>query len=185
MLILGISGSLRKASYNTSLLRAALDDLPEGVEMHIMTCDQIPLYNNDLYTDQKPDPVRRLRGAIESADALLFATPEYNHSIPGVLKNAIDWASRPARVSPMAYKPAGILSASISFVGGARVHTHLRQVLDSTLTPVFPAQEFLVGTAQNKVDASGRLNDRETLALLRQYLQGFVQWVGRQARPEG
>ena len=113
------------------------------------------------------------------ATALLFSTPEYNHSIPGVLKNAIDWASRPAYESVLAHKPAGILSASKSFVGGARVQGHLHQVLDSTLTLVYPAPEFLVPQSGDKFDATGALQDADTARRLRSYLYGFVIWAGK------
>lgn len=183
MKILGISGSLRKASFNTGLLRAARDVLGEGIRLEIRGCGDIPLYNQDLDGVIKPAPVEHLFEAIRSCDAFLFAAPEYNHSIPGGLKNAIDWASRPAYASILARKPAAVLSVSKSVVGGARMQSHLHQVLGSTLTPVFPHPEFLVPLADGKFDDTGNLTDPETRARLKQYLDGFTSWAaGRQAQ---
>jgi len=164
-------------SFNTGLLRAGLDLLGEGIQLDIMNCGDIPLYNQDLDGETKPVPVEQFFAAIRGCDAFLFASPEYNHSIPGGLKNAVDWASRPAYASILAYKPAAILSASKSIVGGARMQSHLRQVLGSTLTPVFPHPEFLVPLAPGKFDDTGRLTDTETLDRLKQYLDGFTAWA--------
>ncbi len=177
MKIVGISGSLRKGSYNTALLMAAMENLPGKARMEIFTCEGIPLYNPDLDGEEKPAPVSRLRDAVTESDAVLFATPEYNHSIPGVLKNTIDWLSRPGFKSPMAGKPAGMVSASKSFLGGARAQEHLKQILDSLLSPLFPSTECLVGTAPEKFDGNGTLVDKNTLMFLRKYLEGFENWV--------
>lgn len=175
--IIGISGSLRKASYNTALLRAAQKGLPPETEMEIFTCDGIPLYNSDVDGDEKPPAVQRLRDAITKCDGVLFATPEYNHSIPGVLKNTIDWVSRPGFKSPMAGKPSAIISASKGFLGGARAQEHLKHVLDSLLSPLFPSTECLVGTAPEKFDGEGNLTDKTTEARLQKYIHGFLEWV--------
>ena len=120
MKILGISGSLRAGSYNTLLLTNAAKNLEEPHSLDIFSLMDIPFYNEDLEGEQRPAPVQGLLDAIDDADALLFATPEYNHSVPGVLKNAIDWASRPAFDCVLGGKPTGILSAAMSPVGGAR-----------------------------------------------------------------
>ncbi len=176
--ILGISGSLRRGSYNTRILECAGGMLPEGAVLGVFGCGGLPLYNADLDGEAKPGPVERLLAAVSASDAILFATPEYNHSIPGVLKNAIDWASRPAYRSVMAGKPAGVLSASVSPVGGARVQAHLRQVLASTLSPVYPAPDFLVGPAEGLFDGGGVLADPDTRIRLERYLAGFCGWVG-------
>lgn len=177
MHILGISGSLRAKSVNTGLLIAATKVLPEGARLALHACGQIPLYNEDLNQTGGPQSVSELSNAIASCDAILFATPEYNHSIPGLLKNALDWVSRPAFNSVLAGKPAGIISASKSVVGGARAQVHLRQVLDSTLTPVFPHTDVLVGNAYDKTDADGIMVDPDTCAYLESYLAKFVSWA--------
>ena len=185
MKILGICGSLRKDSFNLKLLHAAENFLPEGVVLQPLNCGELPLYNEDLDGAAKPGPVERMMEALRTCDALLFATPEYNHSIPGVLKNAIDWASRPAYESLLARKPAGILSASKSFVGGARVQAHLHQVLDSTLTLIYPEPEFLVPQAADKFDAHGNLKDPDTTRRLQKFVYGFVIWAGRMRSSTG
>lgn len=177
MQILGISGSLRAKSFNTSLLHAAAAMLPTGAELIVRTCAGLPMYNEDLDVDPKPAAVMDLKRAITGSDAVLLATPEYNHSIPGVLKNALDWISRPAFTSVMAGKPTGIISASKSFVGGARVQLHLRSVLDSMLAPVFPHTDVLVGTAADRVTPDGAITDTATRTILKAYLETFVRWA--------
>jgi chromate reductase len=177
MKILGISGSLRAQSFNTSLLHAAFDMLPQGAELTVRSCADIPLYNEDLDVGPKPAAVADLNTAIAESDALILATPEYNHSIPGVLKNALDWISRPAFKSVMVGKPTGIISASKSFVGGARVQMHLRLVLDSMLVPVFPHTDVLVGAAADRVASDGVIKDSVTQTILKSYLEKFVRWA--------
>jgi chromate reductase len=179
MQLIGISGSIRKGSYNTKLLHAAAECLPEGVTMSFIGCGDLPLYNNDLDTEVKPELVAQLIRTIKECDGLLFATPEYNYSIPGVLKNAIDWASRPGYKSVLAGKPAAIVSAAKSVVGGARVQLHLRDVFSSTLTPVVPSPPFLVPVAQEKFNQEGRLVDEDTIRRLDRYMKDFVDWVER------
>ena len=181
MKLLGISGSLREGSFNTGLLEAAGNVMPEGVALTIIGCGDIPLYNKDLDTDNKPEPVLQLLQAVCSADGVLFATPEYNYSFSGVLKNAIDWASRPAYASVLAGKPAAIVSASQGPVGGARAQAHLGQVLGATLSPLLPAPPFLVATAQEKFDGKGLLIDAETGRRLARYISDFVIWINRLA----
>ncbi len=183
MKLLGISGSLRKGSYNTKLLEAAAGLMPEGTELTFIGCGDIPLYNKDLDNDNKPEGVLQLLQAIGYADGVLFATPEYNYSFSGVLKNAIDWASRPAYKSVLAGKPTAIVSASQSLVGGARAQDHLRQVLTATLSPVVPVPPFVVPMVQGKFDTNGRLFDEDTLRRLARYMDDFIVWVNRLARP--
>ena len=185
MKLLGISGSLRKNSFNSGLLEAACTLLPEGVEMTLVGCGDIPLYNKDLDTDTKPESVRLLLQAIRYADGIVFACPEYNYSISGVLKNAIDWASRPAYASVLAHKPAAVLCASQGPVGGARAHAHLCQVLGATLAPVVPAPPFLVPSAGDKFSSDGRYVDEEGRRRLARYLGDFVVWVKRLTREAG
>lgn len=177
MKILGISGSLRKESFNTKLLQAASLYVPEGVSLTVLTLQDLPLYNKDIDTKIKPDSVQKLIDSIAECDGLLIGSPEYNYSISGVLKNAIDWASRPAYKSVLAGKPAAIISGAGSLVGGGRAQLHLRDVFSSTLTPVVPSPPFLVPTVQDKFDKTGELVDENTIRGLTRYLEDFVQWI--------
>jgi len=178
MKILGISGSLRAESFNTRLLKAACELIrEEGVVFEIHEIARIPLYNSDLDGGTKPEPVVDLIDAITGADGVLFATPEYNYSISGVLKNAIDWASRPAFNSCLTRKPCAVLSASMSTLGGARAQVHLRDILLGTLSPIYLAPDFLLASAHNAFDANGALVDQKTMDFLKQYLHGYISWL--------
>ena len=179
MKLIGISGSLRKESYNTRLLQAAGELLPDGVSLDIVTCHDIPLYNGDLDGETKPDSVISLKAAIAKADGILFASPEYNYSFSGVLKNCIDWASRPAYKSVLAGKPAGIVCVAKGHVGGGRSHAHLMQVLSATLTPVVPAPPFLVPLSSETFDAQGALSDGVVRQKIQRYLADLVAWINR------
>ena len=172
--ILGISGSLRKASLNTSLLRAAAELAPDGVSVEVHDLRDVPLFNSDL--DPKPDGVVQLENAIDGADAVLIATPEYNYSVSGVLKNAIDWASRPAYQSVFRNKPTGVMSAAMSIVGGARAQQHAKTIFLGMGTPVFAYPELLVPTAHQKFE-DGSLADEKTREFLQKYLVAFSAWV--------
>lgn len=178
MNILGISGSLRKGSLNTLLLHAAGGILAEsGAKLTEFDLSDIPFYNADLDGDNKPESVMALINAIDRADALLFVTPEYNYSIPGVLKNAIDWASRPGYQSILKNKPAAMLTASISPVGGARAQIHLRDILAATLTPVYQAPDCLLPLAQHAFTEDGSLKDEQSRERLKRYMNGFLGWL--------
>ena len=183
--ILGITGSLRAGSSNTRLLESCRQFLPEGTRYSILGCGEMPFYESSLDGETKPPAVGAFRKAIEGADALLISTPEYNYSIPGSLKNGIDWASRPGFRSPLAHKPTGILSASTGVVGGARAQGHLKQILAATLSPVFPSVEFLVGEAGKKFDEDGKLTDEKTLGRLERYVRGFTAWAVRSIEGRG
>ncbi len=174
--IVGLSGSLRAGSWNTAVLRSAAELLPEGATLEIVPYQDVPLYNFDL---GEPEPVQRFKATLGAADALLIATPEYIHSVPGVLKNALDWASRPAGKGPLVGKPAAVLSASPGAVGGARAQQHLKAILLGGNTPVYAGAEVVVGAADKKI-ADGRLTDEATRQFLRTWLQGFVTWAERQ-----
>ncbi len=182
MKVLGINGSLRRDSLNLKLLQSAGDYFSDQVSFDILSLSGIPLYNQDLDGDNKPATVISLKQKIEEADALLFATPEFNHSIPGVLQNTIDWASRPAFQSPLADKPFGVVSASMSPIGGARAQAQLRAVMTSALAPGYPSIEYLLGSAHEAFDASGQLTDETAASRLQRYINGFEDWVVRQTQ---
>lgn len=163
MKILGISGSLREASINTLLLRTIQLRAPERTTFDIADLSSIPLYNEDLEDESGgPAVVADFRTAIDEADALIIATPEYNYSIPGVLKNALDWASRPAFESVLKHKVIGIVSASPAFTGGVRAQQHLKSVLAGTLSYVVPMPEVVVPAAHTLV-SGGDITDERTL----------------------
>lgn len=179
MNVLALPGSLRRASLNRSLLVAAQELVPAGVTLVLDDLREIPLYDGDLDDDaHRPAAVEGLKRRIAEADAVLIATPEYNYGIPGVLKNAIDWASRPGYRSVFRDKPVTMVSAAMSVVGGARVQGQLKQVLLGMAAEVFPWPEVLVGAAHQKI-VDGRLVDEATRTHLRELLAAFVAWVQR------
>ena len=180
--VLGFAGSLRAASYNRMLLRAAVELAPEGMEIEVFDIGGIPLFNEDVEAAGTPPAVEAFRDAIRRADAMLIATPEYNHGVPGVLKNAIDWASRPPRKSPLAGKPAAVFGASPGATGTARAQTQLRASFVFTDTPVLPQPEVLVFRAHEKFDADGRLTDEPTRAFVGRLLVALADWTTRLAR---
>jgi len=176
--ILGIAGSLRRQSYNRSALRAAKQLAPEGVTIDIFELEGIPAFNEDQETNP-PAQVVDLKKRIRAEDALLFVTPEYNYSVPGVLKNAIDWASRPYGDSAWSGKPAAIMGASIGNIATARAQYHLRQIC--VFLNVFPLNqpEVMIGNASQRFDAEGNLTDESTREHIRKLLQSLVQWTER------
>lgn len=157
MRVLGITGSLRRGSYNHALLRAAAERLPAGVELvEFERLAEIPPYDADLEADGAPEPVEDLREAIRQADAVLIATPEYNHSIPGVLKNALDWASRPAGKSAMNGKPAAVVGASTGMFGAVWAQAETRKVLGALGGRVVEAELPIARAAE--IHRDGRLD---------------------------
>jgi len=178
--LVGISGSLREGSLNTALLHSTQDLMPSGATLSIASIHGVPLYNGDLDVDGGPSAVQELKRQIGSADGVLIATPEYNFGIPGVLKNAIDWASRPGFQSVLRHKPVAIIGASLGVVGTARAQGQLKQVLLATLSEVFPYPEVLVGRGQERI-RNGRLEDEQTRELLREMLEAYVAWIERRA----
>jgi chromate reductase len=182
--VLGIVGSLRAGSYNRRLLEAARALAPAAMRIELFDLADIPLYNGDLDTDRaRPAAVERLKRAITDADALLIATPEFNHSVPGVLQNAIDWASRPAMKSPLAGKPVAIMSASPGALGGARAAQQLKLVLMSTLAHLMPHPGVAVGFVADKLDASGALAHEPTRHFLTDLLRELDGWTRRMGTP--
>ena len=174
--ILGFAGSLRKGSYNKALLRAAKDQLPPGARLEIFDLEGIPAFNQDLEGDP-PEKVKEFKTKIRAADALLVATPEYNYSIPGVLKNAIDWASRPYGDNAFEGKSVAIMSASIGMLGGARAQYHLRQVFVFLNMHPINRPEVMMPMAGDKVNSSGVVTDEVTKGLLRDLLKNLVAWT--------
>jgi chromate reductase len=181
--ILGIAGSLRRASYNRGLLRAAQEATPVGVSIEIFDLDDIPLYNDDVLAAGAPGPVQAFKEAIAGADALLIATPEYNYSVPGVLKNAIDWASRPPATSPLRHKPVALMGASTGGFGTVRGQLALRQVFIFTDSYVMLKPELMISSARDKFDADGNLTDDATRAKLAPHIAALIAWA-RQVRRE-
>jgi chromate reductase len=176
--IVGLAGSIRDGSFNRALLAAAAELAPAG--MAIEPWDrlrEVPLYDAALDNDaQRPRPVAELKQRIAAADGLLIATPEYNYGIPGVLKNALDWVSRPGYKSVLVGKPVGIVGASGSVVGTARGQLHLRDCMFATLSRVFPHPDVLVAQAGTKF-RDGRLTDDLTREFVARYLARFAEFV--------
>lgn len=178
---LGIAGSLREGSYNRALLWAAADAAPDGLDVEIFpneTLKRIPLYNEDVRAEGDPDPVKALKDGIREADALVIATPEYNHSIAGVLKNALDWASRPPGETPLHGKPVAIMGASTGSWGTVRAQMHLRQFFVDHDMPAVREPEVLVRDADEKFDEDGRLTHDVTRHFVRQLMEALVELVG-------
>ena len=180
--ILGIAGSLRDASYNRGALRAAVELAPEGATIEVFELDGIPGFNQDQ-EQNPPEKVAEFKRKIREADAILFVTPEYNYSVPGVLKNAIDWASRPYGDSAWNGKPAAIMGASIGAIATARAQYHLRQMM--VFLNMFPVNqpEVMIGNCSEKFDEQGNLTNEVSKDLIRQLLQNLVDWTNRIAEP--
>jgi len=176
--ILGISGSGRKGSFNTALLKAAKEQAPPGMTLEIFDVSGLPLFNQDLEAEL-PEPVRELKEEIRRADAVLFSTPEHNYSVPAVLKNAIEWGDRPEIDNSWDGKPAAIMSASNSVRGGARAQLHLRQIMvDLNMYPMNQPQ-LLVAKAQEKFDSALKLTDEKLKGRLRDLLLALMDWTKR------
>ncbi len=177
--ILAFAGSLRKGSYNKALLRAAKELAPESLNIQIFDLEGIPLYNADVEAQGDPKRVSEFKETIREAEGLLIATPEYNHGVPGVTKNAIDWASRPAKKAPLNEKPVGILGASPGMTGSARGQSQLRQAFEFTNSYCMPQPEILVSRAHEKFDEEGDLTDEATRKFLGKYLDALNDWVNK------
>ncbi|MDD9941087.1 MAG: NAD(P)H-dependent oxidoreductase [Myxococcales bacterium] len=174
--ILGFSGSLRRGSVNTAVLAELGRLSPKGVALQLADYRELPHFDPDL---GEVEAVERLRTQVHHADAVLIATPEYNYSIPGPLKNALDWLSRPAYKSVFAGKPVGVLSASPSPVGGARAQQHLKTTLFGMVARIFPHPEVAIGGASDRIK-DGRVVHEGTRQSLARYIAGFVAWAPRQ-----
>jgi chromate reductase len=182
--ILGIAGSLRRESYNRAALRAAAQLVPRDASLDIVELDGIPGFNQD---DEKNPPAKilELKNRIREADAILIVTPEYNYSVPGVLKDAIDWVSRPYGDNAWTGKPVAIMGASIGTIGTARAQYHLRQMF--VFLNMFPINqpEVMIGNAAERFDGEGNLTDETTKDHIRRLLQSLVEWTRRLAPTHG
>jgi chromate reductase len=177
--IAGLAGSLRAGSYNRALLRAAVEAAPERMQLETFDLAPVPLYNADVEANGEPEGVKALKAAIGAADGVLMVTPEYNHGVPAVMKNAVDWASRPPKGAVLDRKPVGIIGASPGVTGSARGQSQLRQAFEFTNSYAMPQPELLVFRAHEKFDAEGRLVDEATRERLAAYLVAFAAWVRR------
>jgi chromate reductase, NAD(P)H dehydrogenase (quinone) len=186
--VVAFSGSLRTGSYNRALTRTVRDLAPASLAVTIEEIDAIPLYNLDVEQAAFPEPVARLKQALRAADGTLMITPEHNFSVPGVLKNVIDWISRPPGDGALRGKPVGILGASPGLIGTARAQLHLRSILVNLNAIVMPQPSVLIARAHEKFDPAGRLTDEETAKHIRTFLGAFAQWIAlisRKDLPEG
>jgi chromate reductase len=176
--VLGICGSLRKGSFNRMALRVAQELAPAGMKVDVADISAFPLYNEDVRAQGFPPPVQTFRDQIAAADALLFVTPEYNYSMSGVLKNAIDWASRPPN-QPFDGKSVAMMGASGGALGTARAQYHLRQTC--VFLNMFPVNkpEVMIPQAQNRFDAEGRLTDETSKGLIKQLMESLQAWTLR------
>ncbi len=174
--ILGFAGSLRRGSYNRALLLNAAELVPADATIEVFDLEGIPAYNQDLEASM-PERVKEFKAKIRAADALLVVTPEYNYSVPGVLKNAIDWASRPPADNPWQGKPVAIMSASTGMLGGARAQYHLRQTFIFLDMHPVNRPEVMVTLAAQKFDDTGRLTDDKARELVRSLLESLVAWT--------
>ncbi len=175
--VLGISGSLRRGSLNTAALQAAIELAPADMHIDIAQIGDLPLYDDDVRTAGYPASVLRLREQVRAADALLFAAPEYNYSIPGVLKNAIDWASRPMADNSWLGKPVAIIGASGGILGTARAQYHLRQCFVFLDMHPVNLPEVMIASAADRFDEQGRLTDETSRELIAQLLENLQAWT--------
>jgi chromate reductase len=176
--ILGLCGSLRRGSYNRAALRAAGTLMPPGMVLEIAAIGDLPFFDQDLLDRAIPDAVRRLSAAVQSADGILIAAPEYNFSVTAVLKNAIDWLSR-LHPMPLQDKPVALLSATTGLLGGARVQYDLRRILAQLYTFILVRPEVFIGAAAAKFDAAGDLVDAATGKVIADQMLAFRGWIER------
>ncbi len=174
--ILAFAGSLRKGSYNKALIRAAIEVAPTNMLIEVYDLEGIPPFNQD-FEDLPPSIVVQFKQKIREADALLIATPEYNYSVSGVLKNALDCASRPKKDNPLEGKPVAIMSASTGLLGGARAQYHLRQTFVFLNMHPINQPEVMLSRAQDNIDANGRVTNEQTRQLIRRLLVELAQWT--------
>ncbi len=174
--LIGMSGSLRAGSFSNAILRTMRDHFADRADLEVYDLAPIPLYNQDFEGDKRPPAVKQMLADIEAADGLVLCAPEFNHSIPGVLKNAIDWASRPAFQSVLAYKPVAVMATSRGPLGGARCLEHMKVALDSCLSRVTLAREVIITAAESKIK-DGRLVDETCLGFVTGAIDALLQEI--------
>ena len=177
MNILLLSGSFRRHSYSMALLKV-VEELLADHQCTVPDLDRLPLYNEDLSGEHKPPQVLAFQEQVQRSEAIVVCSPEYNHSIPAVLKNAIDWASRPVFNSPLKDKPVTIITQAPGLVGGARVQAHLKLVFDSTLSLIHPCHEMMIPEVKDKFDEQLCLSDDHTRKRMVRHLEDFIHFVG-------
>ncbi len=179
MKILGICGSLRRASYNRWLLTAAQGLVPDGMTLEIAEMHDIPIFDQDVQEAGDPEAVAALKARVRDADGLLISTPEYNWGVPGALKNTIDWLSRPAKDSPLLRKPVALMGATTGPWGTVRAQLALRQILLFPQMQVLPSPWVHLTMAKDKFDPDGALTDDQTRQQVRELLAAFGRWIGQ------
>ncbi|HUD05139.1 MAG TPA: NAD(P)H-dependent oxidoreductase [Patescibacteria group bacterium] len=176
MKILGVGGTLRKGSYSKALLLEAQKLAPEGIVIELTDIGNFPLYNPDI---EMPSVVQDFKNKVKAADAILFSTAEYNYSVPGSLKNALDWASRPYGDNSWEDKPAAIMSESVGMLGGVKAQYHLRQMMLFINMHPLNRPEVVVGNVAEKFNAQGNLTDEHTKEKIKELVQSLVDWTER------
>jgi chromate reductase len=177
-----IVGSLRESSFN-QMIANSIPELVDSAEYEFISIANLPLYNADLDHEEGPDPVKHYREAIQKTDGILIVSPEYNSGIPGVLKNALDWASTPTKTAVLIHKPAGVIGATPGAKGTILSQQQIRQTLDATQSYVMPAQKMYISQITDKIDSNTRkLTDDTTRKYLQRYVQSFLQWINQVER---
>jgi chromate reductase len=171
--LIGMSGSLRAGSYSNAILQTLREKFAGSADLQVYDLAPIPLYNQDFEGDKRPPVVKQMLADIAEADGLVFCAPEFNHSIPGVLKNAIDWASRPAFTSVLAYKPVAIMATSRGPLGGARCLEHMKVALDSCMSRVTLAREVIITASETRI-RDGRLVDEICLGFAGAAIEALI-----------
>lgn len=174
--VVGFAGSLRRASFNRALLRAAAEEVPEGMVLEILDVSKVPVFNADLEADL-PGPVADFQGAISGADGVLIVTPEYNAGLPGSTKNLVDWSSRPSGAAAILGKPVALMGATRGSWGTVRAQAQLRQTLSHIPAYDMKKPEVMVPHAPQKFDEEGRLTDEDTRRRLRVFMAAFREWI--------
>jgi chromate reductase len=175
--LLGLSGSIRQGSANTIILRTLAERLDRGASLFVFPLNDVPLYNSDLEGERLPDSVRALKDAIAQSDGIILCSPEYNHGMSGLLKNALDWASRPAFASPLKNKPSLLMTSSPGYVGGARAHAQMQETLASALARVVVRPQVVIAGVVQKI-LDGKLVDEITIKFCLEAIDDLLREIG-------
>jgi chromate reductase len=174
--LLGISGSIRQGSTNTVILRTLAERLDGRASLTVFPLNDVPLYNGDLEAERLPEPVRALKRAIAESDGIVLCSPEYNHGMSGVLKNALDWASRPAFASPLKDKPSLLMTSSPGYVGGARAHVQMQETLGSSLARIVVRPQVVIAGVLQKI-TDGRLVDENSIKFCLEAVDDLIKEI--------